>query len=87
MFEMQHLAALSRAHVPAAIAGLDLQTEEGCIAARLRLATSLARSRTTEALLCTCRVLGMRHVAQGHQAAYALAVVAIPSPASREELH
>ncbi|MDO9713640.1 hypothetical protein [Paracraurococcus lichenis] len=84
MCTMQHLAALSRAHVPAAIAGLDIQTEEGCIAARLRLAASFARSLTVEALLAICRVLGMRHVAQGHQAAYALAVVAIPAPASRE---
>ncbi|MDO9712381.1 hypothetical protein [Paracraurococcus lichenis] len=87
MCTMQHLAALSRAHVPAAIAGLDLQTEQGCTAARLRLATSFACAMTTEALLCTCRVLGMQHVAQGHQAAHALAVVAIPSPVSREEMH
>jgi hypothetical protein len=57
--------ALPKGFVPNAVAGLDLRTEAGCAAARLRMATSLARSLKADTLVRCCRALGMRHVTTG----------------------
>jgi hypothetical protein len=78
----QQLAVLPLAFVPDAVAGLNVQTDEGCAAARLRLATDLAGSLKASTLISVCRALGIRHVTQGHQAAHALAAATIQSPSS-----
>jgi hypothetical protein len=71
---------LPRHFVPDAVAGLDLRTEAGCTAARLRMATDLARSLKADTLIRCCRAAGIRHVTTGHQAAHALAAATIQSP-------
>lgn len=81
------LAALPQGFVPEAVAGLDLRTEAGCAAARLRLATNLARCLKAETLMRCCRALGIQHITSGHQAAHALAAATIASPASERGRH
>ena len=76
------LAVLPRMFVPDATAGLDLKTEAGCSAARLRMATDLARGLKADTLIRCCRAAGIRHVTTGHQAAHALAAAAFPAPTS-----
>ena len=83
MRPLHDLAALPRLFVPDAVAGLDVETTTGCATARLRMATDLARSLQADILLRCCRAAGIRHVIQGHQAAYALAAAAIPTPNGR----
>ena len=79
------LAVLPRFFIPDAVAGLDLMTETGCAAARLRMATDLARSLKADTLIRCCRVAGIRHVTTGHQAAQALAAATLPAPTSERE--
>jgi hypothetical protein len=76
------LAVLPRHFVPDAVAGLDVHTEAGCAAARLRMATNLARSLKADTLIRCCRAAGIRHVTTGHQAAHALAAATLPAPTS-----
>lgn len=83
MRPLKHLASLPRLFVHDAVAGLDVETTTGCATARLRMATNMARSLQADILLRCCRVAGIRHVTQGHQAAYALAAAAIPTPNGR----
>lgn len=61
-----------------AIAGLGLATDAGRRAARLRVATRLARRLTDATLLAACRARGLRHVSTGVAAAHALAALAVP---------
>ena len=82
MRSLGELAVLPRLFAPDAVAGLDLKTEAGCAAARLRMATELARSLKADTLIRCCRAAGIRHVTTGHQAAHALAAATLPSPTS-----
>lgn len=69
-----------------ATAGLDLTTGAGRAAARLRVATRLARRLTDATLLAACRARGLRHVSTGVAAAHALAALAVTddAPTGRE---
>ena len=71
-------AELPRAFVPAAVAGIDVNSDNGLVTARLRMALDLVRNVRENALLAACRAHGLRHVLCGHQAAFALAALAIP---------
>jgi hypothetical protein len=71
------LVALPATFLPNAAKGLDLTTPAGRDAARLRLATNLARNLLADTLLAACRANRIRHVRTGHAAAHALAAVAI----------
>ena len=73
---------IARPLLAASVAGLDLGTAAGLIAARCRLAAALACHQPAGALIRCCRQRGMQHVAMPHQAAHALAAVAIPGPVS-----
>jgi hypothetical protein len=67
------LAALPRLFVPDAVDGLDVSTESGLAAARLRLAVDLSRSLKASTLVAVCRAHGLRHISTGVAAAHALA--------------
>lgn len=87
MLSRDELAALPRTFLTDAVKGLDLTTETGRAAARLRVATDLARSMKAATLLKACRANGIRHVTAGHQAAHALAAIAVPALPGAEGRH
>lgn len=78
MLSREQLAALPRAFLDDAVKGLDLTTETGRATARLRVATDLARHLKAATLVKACRLNGIRHISSGHQAAHALAAIAVP---------
>ena len=57
---------------------LDLTTKAGRSSARLLIAVELSRTMDPDDLVRVCRANGLRHVCAGHQAAHALAALAIP---------
>ena len=63
-------------------ATIGFTAETDCAAARLKLATDLARTLTADALIKACRAAGIRHVVSAHQGAHALAAATIQSPSS-----
>src|SRR4051812_6899924 len=87
MLSREQLAALPRTFLDDAVQGLDLTTETGRTAARLRVATDLARCLKAATLLKACRANGIRHITAGHQAAHALASLAVPALPSAEGRH
>ncbi len=87
MLSQAELAALPRTFLDNAVEGLDLTTEAGRTTARLRVATDLARCLKAATLLKACRANGLRHIGTAHQAAHALACVAVPVLPSAEGRH
>ena len=57
---------------------VDLTTPAGRMGARLLVAAELGRTMEAEDLIRACQASGLRHVCTGHQAAHALAALAIP---------
>ena len=55
-----------------------MATDAGRSAARLRVATSLARNLKASTLVASCRANGIRHITTGVAAAHALASISIP---------
>ncbi|TCZ61157.1 hypothetical protein [Roseicella aquatilis] len=76
--EPRPLVTLSGAFLRRAARRVDLSTGAGRATARLLVAIELGRQMEAEQLIQTCRANGLRHVCAGHQAAHALAALAIP---------
>jgi hypothetical protein len=87
LLSRDELAALPATFLPNAAKGLDLTCADDRAAARLRLATALARALLSDTLVRACRIHGIKHVRSGHQAANALAALAVPVTASIEGTH
>ena len=87
LLSRDELVALPTTFLPRAAAGLNLTVEADRAIARIRLATALAKNLLADTLVRACRAHGIRHIRTGHQAAHALAAVAIPAIVRQEGTH
>ena len=80
------LQALPQTFAASAGAGLDLSTDTGRDAARIRMAADLVRCLKAPTLRRACRANGLPFVRTGSAAARALATLAIPFTSTKEQL-